>query len=390
MFVVDALLFLAAWIGHVALLVYSLNRLYALPLPHRFLSWMRLTHGLLALAFPLVLLLADGFTRPSAGRSLGEAIVLGYIVACAFVAVLVLPATTLLRLRPSKPAALVSNHTRVVDVAEQLGYRPYGHGKRRRLARLPRNQIFQVEFSERTLHLPQLPPAWDGLTILHVSDLHLHGSPDKAFFIRVMEQCNEWRPDLVALTGDIVDSGTHHRWIVPLFGRLRWSVAAFAILGNHDSWRDVPLIRRRLRKVGMRVLANRWETLNVRGQPLVVIGHEGPWFRPAPDLAGCPRGFRLLLSHTPDNIGWARQHGVDLMLAGHNHGGQIRFPVVGSVFSPSIHGRRYDHGMFFEPPTFLHVNRGLSGQHPVRYNCRPEVALLALRRDRPDQAVPGP
>lgn len=77
---------------------------------------------------------------------------------------------------------------------------------------------------------------------------------------------------------------------------------------------------------------------------------------------------------------WARQHGIDLMLAGHNHGGQIRFPLVGSVFVPSRYSRRYDRGTFAEPPTVLHVSRGLAGQHPLRYNCRPEVTKLILTR----------
>jgi predicted MPP superfamily phosphohydrolase len=119
----------------------------------------------------------------------------------------------------------------------------------------------------------------------------------------------------------------------------------------------------------------------VRGQPLVVVGHEGPWFRPGPDLSACPPGvFRLCLSHTPDNINWARQNDIALMLAGHNHGGQVRFPVLGSVFVPSAYSRRYDCGVFHEPPTLLHVSRGLGGQQPLRYNCRPEVTLVVLRK----------
>ena len=185
----------------------------------------------------------------------------------------------------------------------------------------------------------------------------------------------------MAITGDIVDSDDHHRWIVPVLGRLRWRVAAFGILGNHDARRDPVLVRRRMRRVGIRVLGNSWEQLEVRGEPLVVIGHEGPWFGPEPDLTGCPQSaFRLCLSHTPDNIHWARRNDINLMLVGHNHGGQIRFPIIGSVIVPSRYGRRYDCGTFHEPPTLLHVSRGLAGKEPVRYNCRPEVAKLVLRR----------
>jgi hypothetical protein len=268
----------------------------------------------------------------------------------------------------------------VVDVERHLGYRPKGDGHHSFLGHLPGNEIFQVEYVERTLHPVRLPAAWDGLTILHLSDLHFCGTPDRRFFQAVMDLCRDWQPDLVAVTGDVVDSTFHHRWIVPVLGRLRWRVAAFAILGNHDWFHDPNLVRRRLRRLRMDVLGNSWRLIEVRGEPLVVIGHEGPWFQPGPDLKGCPEGvFRLCLSHTPDNIRWARQNQVDLMLSGHNHGGQIRFPLIGSLFVPSRYGRRYDCGTFDEPPTLLHVSRGLGEEHPIRYNCRPEVTLLVLR-----------
>jgi predicted MPP superfamily phosphohydrolase len=310
-----------------------------------------------------------------------------YMAACC-ATIAALPLLLMLYWRRRPCPVVASNHTRPVDVAAQLGSQPLGRGRHSWMARLPGNEIFQVDLVEKTLELPRLPAAWDGLTILHLSDLHFCGVPDRAYFRRVVELCNEWRPDLVALTGDVVDSEWHHRWVVPVLGRLRWSVAAFAILGNHDYRHDVEKTRRRLRRIGLRVLENGGETLEVRGEPLVVIGHEGPWLAPPPDLRGVPEGpFRLCLSHTPDNIAWARRHRIDLMLAGHVHGGQIRLPLVGSVFVPSVYGRRYDCGTFLEPPTLLHVSRGLGGEHPVRYNCRPEATLLRLHRT-PD-VTPG-
>jgi hypothetical protein len=96
------------------------------------------------------------------------------------------------------------------------------------------------------------------------------------------------------------------------------------------------------------------------------------------DAAG-EHAFRLLLSHTPDNFRWAQQHKVDLMLAGHNHGGQVRLPVLGPVFAPSACGVRYASGAFWEPPTLLYVSRGLSGEHPLRYRCLPELTALVLQ-----------
>jgi uncharacterized protein len=89
--------------------------------------------------------------------------------------------------------------------------------------------------------------------------------------------------------------------------------------------------------------------------------------------------FRLLLSHTPDQFPWARSNNFDLMLAGHNHGGQIRLPYLGALITPSLYGFRYAGGVYFEPPTLLHVSRGLAGIHPIRLNCPPELALLVLK-----------
>lgn len=90
--------------------------------------------------------------------------------------------------------------------------------------------------------------------------------------------------------------------------------------------------------------------------------------------------FRILLSHTPDNLSWAKSHHFDLMLAGHTHGGQIRLPWLGAIIAPSFHGSRYASGLYFEPPTLMHVSRGLAGIHPIRLNCPPELALLILKR----------
>ena len=371
-------LFVGACLGHAALLVFLLSRWYALPLPRLMLSGFRAFVALATVGGPLWFWILFGFDVMQAWHS-GPVLAI-YLSTCWIIGLGIVPSLTIIRLLRKRPQALVSNHTRTLDVAKDLGYKPIGRGKYRHLARLPWNEVFQVDFAERTLQVPGLPPAWDGMSILHLSDLHFAGCPDREFYQKVMEECRAWEPDLVALTGDFVDSDFHRRWIVPLLGRLRWRTAAFAILGNHDYWHEPTLIRRRLRRLGIHVLANTWEQIEMRGLPLVVIGHEGPWFRPSPDLSHCPPDvFRMCLSHTPDNIGWARANNIRLMLSGHNHGGQIRLPLIGSIFVPSLYGRRYDCGAFDEPPTLLHVVRGLAGKQPLRFNCRPEVAKLVLR-----------
>ncbi|MFP6613093.1 MAG: metallophosphoesterase, partial [Pirellulales bacterium] len=115
-----------------------------------------------------------------------------------------------------------------------------------------------------------------------------------------------------------------------------------------------------------------------------LAGNELPWFPPAADMSTAnSRGddsqlLRIVLAHSPDQFVWARQHDADLMLAGHTHGGQIRLPVIGAIVSPSRYGTRYACGAFFEPPTVMHVSRGISGTVPVRHNCPPELTKLVL------------
>jgi hypothetical protein len=377
------MLFLAAWVGHAAWLLVAINVLYSRPYPKTLLKLARLIDGVLVFAFPFALAALAGFDL---GEVLADPrrhpLLFGYLCICWTMFFVAIPVATLRRWLRRPPPHSIGHQSRVVDVAKALGHKPAGDGKYRRVAVLPGNQVFQVELTERTLQFPHLPPVWDGLTILHLTDLHFCGTPDRVYYEHVLaESLVGGTPDLVALTGDLVDSDSHYRWLLRLFGRLKWNESALAILGNHDFWHEPDRLRRRLRKCGFEVLGNGWATVMIRGEPLLAIGHEGPWFRPEPDLTGCPEGvFRLCLSHTPDNIGWARRHRIDLMLSGHNHGGQIRLPVFGPLFVPSWYSRRYDGGLYFEPPTLLHVCRGLSGKQPLRYNCRPEVTRLTLRR----------
>jgi hypothetical protein len=93
-----------------------------------------------------------------------------------------------------------------------------------------------------------------------------------------------------------------------------------------------------------------------------------------------PDAFRLMLAHSPDIMPDAVEEKIDLVLAGHTHGGQVRFPFVGATVCPSRYGTRYAAGLYREGRTTLYVNRGLGTvRFPVRFLCRPELALLTLR-----------
>ena len=201
----------------------------------------------------------------------------------------------------------------------------------------------------------------------------------------MVRRSNEIDPELVLITGDLVDHQDYLAWIPDTLGRLRARCGVYFILGNHDTRVDVRRLRATLVDSGLIDLGGRFLQVDVRGYPVVLAGNELPWLPPAADMSRCPpRGadggpLRIVLAHTPDQLSWARAYDADLMLAGHTHGGQIRFPWIGQILSPSLEGVKYASGVFYAPPTILHVTRGVSGELPVRLNCPPEMAHLVLR-----------
>lgn len=390
----NALLLLLLAAGQLELLVTLVNRLHACRIHGPALRLLRDTHELLIVFMPVLLAWLVGWhgSKILAEGSWGQLPLAWqvYLFICGLgTAGMIYSAIRFAWRRP--PTAQLSNHTQVRKVSDELGYKPIGTGPYRSLTRLPFNQIFEVEVSEKIYELPRLPAEWDGLSILHLSDVHYIGTVGLPFFEHLIDMAQETRPDLVVFTGDLLDDMRFLDWLPSTFGRLKAPLGCYFILGNHDWDLDPDLIRRRMTELGWHDLAGR--TVRLDGDqpaaggapscgkpPLVLGGSERPWMGHHPDYSDQPQdAFRILLSHTPDNLPWARRQGIDLMLSGHNHGGQVVLPVLGPVYSPSVYGCRYASGVFDVPPTLLYVSRGISGRHPLRWRCRPELTKLVLR-----------
>jgi hypothetical protein len=252
---------------------------------------------------------------------------------------------------------------------------------------IPANQMFELRVHEKILAVAELPEALEGLTIAHVSDLHFSGKIRKAYFDYVIERTNALDADLVAVTGDILDTAHCLDWIPSTLGRLTSRLGGYFVLGNHDKrLGDEQCVRQTIAATGLVDLGRQHVCLDVGDQRVLLSGNELPWFGPPPDLSGeflnDSSLFRILLSHSPDQLRWARQRGFDLMLSGHTHGGQIRFPLLGPIVAPSAYGVKYANGVFFEAPTLMHVSRGISAIIPIRLNCAPELAKLVLVREK--------
>lgn len=379
---------LVLWIGHTEWLITLVNRVHSRAIHEHSLRHIRHLHDLLIPLFPVWLLFGVWFP---AKRLLPEPLTVSVIwdVLPLFVRLYFLLCLagfggfvwSVLRYQLHRvPRQQTAHSSRVVDVEAELGAKPIGPGPFQSLVHVPCNECFTIEITERTLVLPRLPKALNGLRILHLSDWHFIGTIDLPYFENVCEHIRSQQFDLAVLTGDLIDDMRLTHWIETTLGTIEAPLGKFSILGNHD-WNLEPTpIRKALSAAGWVDVASRCETVRHQGAEIAIVGNELPWMGTAPSFDGVAESaFRLALSHSPDNINWARREKADLMLSGHNHGGQVVLPVIGPVFTPSLYGVEYSAGLFWRSPTLMCVSRGLSGRHPLRWRCRPEVAVLELR-----------
>lgn len=233
-----------------------------------------------------------------------------------------------------------------------------------------------------------LDPALDGVRIALISDLHVGPTIRERFVRRVVEKANALAPDLVALTGDIVDGPVARlaRHVAPL-AELAPRYGAFLVLGNHDCYSGPAPWIAKFRALGLTVLLNEHATIERGGARIVVGGVVDPALRlfdpqavPRPDLAAAPEAgdaYRILLAHNPRLAPLAREAGFDLQLSGHTHAGQF-FPwtlAVRLVHAPHVAGLSRLGRMW----VYVSAGTGTWGP-PVRLGTEPELTLLRLVR----------
>ena len=242
------------------------------------------------------------------------------------------------------------------------------------------------EITETEVWLSRLSPAHDGLKIVQLTDLHHSLFTPLEEIQRAIHMANHLRPDVVALTGDYVTLSPAYIWpVARALGRLRARLGVFAILGNHDFQVDPEEITRALRAQRIRVLRNSHCALRSRSGNLWVVGVDDLWWEAA-DIRAAMRSVpardpKVLLCHNPLGIRLAAAHGIDLMLSGHTHGGQVRLPMVGSVYGRSKLGKRFVEGWNRLDGTQIYVSRGIGKVLvPLRFGCPPEITCLRLRR----------
>ncbi len=224
-----------------------------------------------------------------------------------------------------------------------------------------------------------------GIRVVQISDIHIGPTLDRHFLRRVVEQVNALEPDIVAVTGDLVDGSvrTLREEVRPL-SELRAPLGVYFVTGNHEYYHGGAAWAAEVARLGLTVLHNEHRVLERSEARLVVAGvtdHEGGRMDPShacrPDLAlaGAPEGVpRLLLAHQPRTAFLARGLGVDLQLSGHTHGGQL-FPFMFFVKlqQPVIRGLAHIAGVR------VYTSRGTGyWGPPLRLGPAPEITELTL------------
>jgi uncharacterized protein len=377
--VLDGSLVAGFALGHLCVMIWAINVIHGLGLADRRLR--RTVRGLLIGMVGLSAALA--WTAWRGGWREWPRPIQGYAAACLLTSLVVLPATTIAR-RLRRAPRVASGRDEVLDLAAEWGAEALiGDGRRAWWLRLPGNEALRLRLVEGELEVAGLPPAFDGLGVVHLSDLHLDRTYTRRFFESVADAAARWEADLVVFTGDLSDDDAALDWVVPVLSRLRGRLGQFAVLGNHDYRRDLRRPVAELRRAGFTLLEGRWTRIEAGGATLALGGTSAPW-GPALDPAEMPEAdLRLVLSHTPDQFYRLASWGVDLVLAGHTHGGQYRLPLVGPVLMPSVYGRRFDRGFFRRGRTLMAVSQGVGAEHPLRIGCTPEITRFILRAAQP-------
>lgn len=249
-----------------------------------------------------------------------------------------------------------------------------------------------LELNTYTVTSSRLPECFDGYRIAHVSDLH--NAQMGKDHQKLLSMLQDAEPDMIAITGDLIDSRRTNVDIALEFVQEAVKIApCYYVTGNHESRvQEYEELKNAMVEAGVIILEDEQTQISIDQDCITVIGVNDPSFQPEGDsemvmdakletLHTDGDGFTMLLSHRPELFDTYAAQDLDLVLTGHAHGGQFRLPFIGGLVAPH-QGLfpKYDAGSYTEGSTNMLVSRGVGNSlFPFRFNNRPEVILIELR-----------
>ena len=254
-----------------------------------------------------------------------------------------------------------------------------------------------LELNTYAVTSSRLPKSFDGYRIAHVSDLHnAEMGEDNEKLLAMLREAD---PDMIAITGDLIDSRNTDVEIALQFAREAVKIApCYYVSGNHEARvNEYEELKTGLISAGVIILEDAQTEISIEGETITLIGINDPSFQTdylfgdaetvmsskVSELHTDGDGFTILLSHRPELFDTYTDHDIDLVLSGHAHGGQFRLPFIGGVVAPN-QGLfpEYDAGIYTDGNTNMLVSRGVGNSIlPFRINNRPEVILIELRAE---------
>lgn len=260
--------------------------------------------------------------------------------------------------------------------------------------------------TSQTLKIKNWNPAFDGLKVVMIGDIHGGSNGITEEKIReIVTTTNEQNPDVVVMLGDYVSEWGDGSLKMPVetiaanLAGIQSTYGVFAVLGNHDGDYDDDRVAAALGAQGYNVLQNEVAAIEKGGQRLRFFGMKdhlklaGGWLRISADskkyLSTTGTGDIIVLQHSPDILPViAGEYSVSpdlrLILAAHTHGGQVRFPILGSMIVPSGFGQKYARGHILDKGVDMFVTSGIgTSVLPFRFMVPPEIVVLTIKSEPP-------
>ncbi|GGB63518.1 putative metallophosphoesterase YkuE [Lentibacillus populi] len=247
-----------------------------------------------------------------------------------------------------------------------------------------------LHINNKTITSAKIPNAFHDFKIVQFSDTHIgfHYTLDQ--LKDLVAQINKQNPDLIVFTGDLVDEPNTYNWNHQLITVLRTLTAKqgkYWIYGNHDhGGYGTNVVKDTMEQADFQLLQNQHVTLNKDNDGIILAGIDDLMLG-RPDLTKTlkqanPDLFTILLAHEPDFADTSVKYPVDIQLSGHSHGGQVRFPFIGDLYTPA-YAEKYVQGKysFNNGDLLLYVSRGIGTTRlPYRFLCKPEFNIYTLKK----------
>ncbi len=241
-----------------------------------------------------------------------------------------------------------------------------------------------VQINNYRIPVPELPKAFNGIRIVHLTDLHFGFLVSESFIEGVINKANSLKPDIIVCTGDYVHARNSTKEIDtvwPILSRLKAIYGVYSVLGNHDHWADTEKSLQWLQRSGQNVRHTCKPIY--KGKDRILIGGTGDYWEDKLNIDLCfstsdEGDCRILLTHNPDSIDTVFETPLSLILSGHTHGGQVSIPFYGPPVLP-VKNKRYSSGLIETEKGNLFISKGIGWAiYPIRFNCYPEIAVHEL------------